>query len=487
MNENAYGSSKPQQLPNDNHATSQTLNLNQSKVNQIKQTNSLSAAPNVDGNKTLKGDVEVHRASAKRPASKSTKYSHVKSRYSIIPTANKAPHSKVEVYHGPTLVSTKRKNEDTPTGRNVRSRITYDFNKNGNKTVNYHDSDAKPASKHQQPLNDQKTKAISYSKVSKTNTLSVAPNIAHPTAKMNVKVHGSSTSMIRKPTNYSHNKRRYTPTSNFSQRMKTTPYLKVNQTNMISVAPPKDVEVHRGSAASKIRQPAKYSNIKGHYSQLFNIGQRIKTVPLKATQMNKTTTFTANKTMNVVHQEKSVSSNERTKGVTSTGRHSATQTDELGNFNNLCYQISHLQADLSVAQTAKAVAVADRTSLEVEEERLKIEYNTKFAKICQLEHDLACEHFNATNLLDQLENKRSEYSLLVQEKDDLIKNQAKFEELINKADQELDELAELLTNCDAQLKDVTKLLDEKVHINAALKSSVDELKKKIGDFQHCKK
>jgi hypothetical protein len=57
--------------------------------------------------------------------------------------------------------------------------------------------------------------------------------------------------------------------------------------------------------------------------------------------------------------------------------------------------------------------------------------------------------FDATNLSDQLENKRSEFPLFVQEKNELMRSLDKFEELDKKADQELNEMAKLLNTNDA--------------------------------------
>jgi hypothetical protein len=142
---------------------------------------------------------------------------------------------------------------------------------------------------------------------------------------------------------------------------------------------------------------------------------------------------------------------------------------------------------LSEAQTERALAIAERTSLEVEEERLKSEFSKTFSELCRLEHVLACEQFDATSLFDQLENKRSEYPLFLQEKAELVRSLDKFQELEKKADLELNEMAELLNTNKAQLADVTKLLDEKVHNNAVLKSSVNELKKKKRSSRRYKK
>ncbi|GES85180.1 hypothetical protein RCL_jg26858.t1 [Rhizophagus clarus] len=67
---------------------------------------------------------------------------------------------------------------------------------------------------------------------------------------------------------------------------------------------------------------------------------------------------------------------------------------------------------------------------------LPIVGNLTLAEKRRVEHG-----FDAANLLDRL---RSSHSLLVQEKEKLIKDRAKF-------DQELDELNKLLVICDIQL------------------------------------
>jgi hypothetical protein len=161
-------------------------------------------------------------------------------------------------------------------------------------------------------------------------------------------------------------------------------------------------------------------------------------------------------------------------------RREALTTDKL---NNLRGQNAHLKADLSAAQTTKIVAIADRTSLEAEKERLKREHNIKFGEVCQLEHVLACEQSKVANLLDQIAKQRSDYWLMAQEKDSLLKNRAELEEKNNEADKELDELAKVFAVNGAELKEVTARLDEKLHINADLKSSVNQLRARLGNFQ----
>jgi hypothetical protein len=152
-------------------------------------------------------------------------------------------------------------------------------------------------------------------------------------------------------------------------------------------------------------------------------------------------------------------------------------------FNDLYGQNANLKADLSTAQITKAVVIADRTSLEVEKERLKKEHNIQFGEVCQLEHVLACEQSKVANLLDKIAKQRSDYLLMTQEKDNLLRNREELEERNNKADKELDELARVLAISDTELKEVTTQLDKKLHVNANLKSSVDQLRARLDNSQ----
>lgn len=164
-------------------------------------------------------------------------------------------------------------------------------------------------------------------------------------------------------------------------------------------------------------------------------------------------------------------------------RREALGTFKFDKLNNLRDQNVHLKADLSAAQITKAVAIADRTSLEVEKERLKREHNIQFGEVCQLEHVLACEESKVANLLDKIAKQRSDYLLMAQEKDNLLKNREELEEKNNKADEELDELAKVMAISDTELKEVTTQLDKKLHINANLKSSVDQLRARLDNPQ----
>ncbi|RIA87619.1 hypothetical protein C1645_755997, partial [Glomus cerebriforme] len=115
-------------------------------------------------------------------------------------------------------------------------------------------------------------------------------------------------------------------------------------------------------------------------------------------------------------------------------RREALTTNKLNNLRN---QNAHLKADLSAAQITKAAAIAERTSLEVEKERLKKEHNIKFGEVCQLEHVLACEQSKVANLLVQIAKQHSDYLLMAQEKDNLKQNRAELEEKNNEADKKL--------------------------------------------------
>lgn len=197
-----------------------------------------------------------------------------------------------------------------------------------------------------------------------------------------------------------------------------------------------------------------------------------KTSNIPATAPIKTSNHTKNRTVRGVKISTPVSAKRKNEN-TPTGRNVKKRLPLTVDDQN-----SRLNVDLNESRLENAGLIADNTSLELEEDRLKKEYNAKFAEIFQLEHVLACEQSDAAYLFDQLENKRSDYFLLVKEKEDLIKSQARFEKLNNEADKELDEMDKLLLTCEAQLKDITNLFDEKVQANAILRSSVDELKKK---------
>ncbi|CAB4440022.1 hypothetical protein RhiirA5_363549 [Rhizophagus irregularis] len=222
-----------------------------------------------------------------------------------------------------------------------------------------------------------------------------------------------------------------------------------------------------------IRQGVRYSEVKTKKSltrptaiPISPLKRKMSKIPV--TTPVKASNLTKNRTVKGVKIPTPVSAKRKNEDAT-TGRNVRKRLVDNHDDHNVVLSESRLE---------NAVLIADNTSLELEEERLKKEYNAKFAEIFQLEHVLACEQSDAAQLFDSLENKRSEYFLLVKEKDDLIKSQAMFEELNSDAEKKLDELDKLLFTCDAQLKDITKLFEEKVQANAVLRLTVDELKKK---------
>ncbi|CAI2169722.1 7308_t:CDS:1 [Funneliformis geosporum] len=157
-------------------------------------------------------------------------------------------------------------------------------------------------------------------------------------------------------------------------------------------------------------------------------------------------------------------------------RREALSARELNELNNLRDRFSHLKDDIGAAEITKAVAIAGRTALESEKERLKREHNTHFIKVCHLEHVLACEQSKTASFLDQIAKRQSDYVLITREKEDLIINLTKLEEKTNEADKELEELEKDLANSGAELEEAIARLDVKLRANAELKSTVDQLR-----------
>ncbi|CAG8583249.1 1561_t:CDS:1 [Funneliformis caledonium] len=166
----------------------------------------------------------------------------------------------------------------------------------------------------------------------------------------------------------------------------------------------------------------------------------------------------------------------KNEGVLVDRRREVLSTRELKEFNKMRERYAHLKDDIGAAEITKALAIAGRTSLVSEKERLKREHNAQFVKVCHLEHVLACEQSKTTSLLDQIAKRQSDYFLITREKEDLIVNLTRLEEKNNEADKELEELEKDLAISGAELDEVIAKLDVKLRANAELKSTVDQLR-----------
>ncbi|GES76455.1 uncharacterized protein LOC106812601 [Rhizophagus clarus] len=322
----------------------------------------------------------------------------------------------------------------------------------------------------------QPVKSISFTnKVTSSST----PNIARPIAKENMGVFNSSTTEFRQPVksiSYSNN---VTPSAT-----PNTVHLDGNKTVKGNIevhrnSPVKFIHTYPASPASKLRQPTKYNYVKSHYphfSETSNVGQK---VPSNVNQMIKdahlppihnaiqTEELNDNLCDQNVHPNAGLGARTSLEVVQpEVFVHNAILNDD----NNLCDQNVHLNAGLSARTSLEVVqpevsinnailndddnlcdqnvhlnaGLSARTSLEVVQP--KVEHNPVFE---ETQHGL-----DATNLLDRL---RSNHSVLLQEKEKLIRDRAKF-------DQELDELNKLLAICDIQLNFVTNILNKGARI-----------------------